>query len=315
MKNLVKNFASLGFAPHDRGALARARRFAAVFAVVTVCLSATGCSMMGSVSGLWPFGGSDGPVTRESFDSPEDLDKAIADAQAQATLAPQEPYWAYHLGELHLAAENYGEAASSLQAAMALDPAYAPAAGLLSKMYYDAGSYEAGAVLLEDFIARNPGAPDELRAALALHLEALGDVDAAEAVLAECSTNTRDIRTTRTFVSLRGADLAGAYDAAKRAVDDNSKSAVNQNNYGIALLGQGRPQEARDAFMKALDIDDKLAGAMYNMAIVETFYFLNEVAGREWFDKYKQLSNEDPDDLASVFGTAPTAGMSAEASE
>jgi hypothetical protein len=41
---------------------------------------------------------------------------------------------------------------------------------------------------------------------------------------------------------------------------------------------------------------------MYNMAIVEAFYFFDKDAGREWFARYKQLASDDPDDLTSVFG-------------
>ena len=115
--------------------------------------------------------------------------------------------------------------------------------------------------------------------------------------------NSKEVQTARTFVSLRGDDLQSVLETAKQTLHADPQRAANHNNYGIALLCSGRPAEARKFFLAALDLDDKLPGAMYNMAIVEAFYFFNEDAGRKWFSRYKEYSNEDPDDLAVLFGT------------
>jgi len=69
------------------------------------------------------------------------------------------------------------------------------------------------------------------------------------------------------------------------------------------MLYAGRPVEARSAFLTALKLDERLPGALYNMAIVEAFYFFDEEEGRKWFARYKQYASEDPDDLEAVFGT------------
>ncbi|MCK5406524.1 MAG: hypothetical protein KAJ37_03680, partial [Candidatus Krumholzibacteria bacterium] len=95
-----------------------------------------------------------------------------------------------------------------------------------SKLYYETERYDRAVALLDDFLSRNQDAPDALRAALALHLEALGNVDRAQAVLNDCSASSKEARAARTFVSLRGNDMQSALDAAKLALEDDPRSAV-----------------------------------------------------------------------------------------
>jgi tetratricopeptide (TPR) repeat protein len=246
---------------------------------------------------------------------PERVAAALAATQAKMHSAPNEPYWPFHRGELYAALDSTTQAISNLQAALTVDPEYAPAAALLSKLYYDTERYEEAVPLLEDFLSRNNDAPDALRAALALHLEAVGNVDRAQAVLNDCSASSKEARAARTFVSLRGDDMQSALDAAKLALEDDPRSAVNHNNYGIALLFAGRPVEARDAFSDALELNDRLPGALYNMAIVEAFYFFNEEAGRRWFERYKKYADKDPDDLETLFRTDVTTLSNSKAAE
>jgi tetratricopeptide (TPR) repeat protein len=276
---------------------------------VAVALGATGCSGLGFGSGS--------PESRlaEGTASQNEVDAALAQARAQMDMAPAEPYWPYRMGQLYAAADSLTNAVVYLQAARDRDPDYAPAVSLMSKLQYNAGSHNQAVVMLEDYVARNPDAPDAVRAALALHLEAIGDVERAEAVLNECGDDSREVRTARTFVSLRGDDLASVLDTARRALDANPNSAANLNNYGIALLYAGQPREAREAFEQALKIDKTLPGALYNMAIVETFYFFDEDKGREWFERYKQHASADPDDLESVFSADVSVRLKPEAPE
>jgi tetratricopeptide (TPR) repeat protein len=256
--------------------------------------AAAGCGGLGFVPGL----GGGGNERLE----PQEAGDRMAETRAQMALAPAEPYWPFRMGELYLAADSTMPAMHYLNAALRVDPSYAPAAALLSKQYYDSGMYAQGVELLDGFLARNPQAPDAIRAALALHLDAVGDAERAAAVLAPCSRDSEDANAARAYVALRGTDPKSALDAAKRVLDAGDASAVNHNNYGIALLHAGRPLEARSAFKTALSIDDKLPGALYNMAIVEAFYFFDEAAGREWFARYRQVASDDPDNLAARFG-------------
>jgi len=274
------------------------RRAACLGLLCALLLTGNGCSWLSFWSGGDPSVDVDGHSA-----GPDEVAAAKDAVRAKTALAPQEPYWPFRMGELYAAGDSTGLAISHLQSALELDPGYAPAAALLSKLYYETANYGQAVVLLEGFLAENSESPDALRAALALHLEALGDVDRAQAVLDKCSGDSRAVRDTRTFVSLRGDDLDAALETATRSLEENPKSAANQNNYGIAMLYAGRPVEARSAFLAALKLDERLPGALYNMAIVEAFYFFDEEKGREWFARYKQYASDDPDGLEAVFGT------------
>ena len=296
MSDPVTDFASFDNASRQARGIAGPRRGGMLVTTLLVCgvaLFAGGCGWVP----LWP--GGDGTVDlRRGKASPGQIAAALELARIEMQANPQEPYWPFRMGELYVAADSINLAATHLHSALGIDPGYAPAAALLSKLYYDAGLFEDGIDLLDGFLGANANAPDELRVALALHLEALGELDRAHEVLDGCSG---DVSAAQTFVTLRGDEIQPVLDTAKLALEANPKSAANHNNYGIALLHAGRPVEARKAFLKALDIDDKHPGALYNMAIVEAFYFFDEKAGHEWFEKYRKYASDDPDDLATRF--------------
>jgi len=285
MNNLLHNFARLALA----GLLLAA---------------SAGCGSMSFVPGM---GGSSEP---KPLEAEEAVDQLTA-TRAKLALAPNEPYWSFRLGELYAAADSATLAVQYLTQSLAVEPGYAPAASLLSKLYYDAGMYAQGVDLLDGFVTQNPQAPDEIKVALALHLDALAETDRAQAVLAQCTPDSKPASEARTYVALRGQNPKSALESAKQALDADDSSAANHNNYGIALLHAGRPIEAREHFKNALSIDDQLPGALYNMAIVEGFYFFDEAAGREWFARYKKVASDDPDDLASRFGTKVSASGNA----
>jgi len=138
------------------------------------------------------------------------------------------------------------------------------------------------------------------------YLATLGEADA---VLATCSEDSPPTAGVRTYLGLQGDDVAGATAAAAQALEADPASAANHNNNGIALLYAGKPAEARAAFMAALDLDEALPGALYNLAIVETFYFYDPDAGRQWFARYRELASDDPDDLATTLGFEMTTAI------
>lgn len=141
-----------------------------------------------------------------------------------------------------------------------------------------------------------------VRAALAVHLEALGRVEEASAVLSPCADGDAGVARARTWLSLRGDAFASALADAERAVAHSPASAADRNNLGIALLYAGRPREAREAFLSARELDPALPGALYNLAIVESAYFFDDGAARRWLDAYRRLSDEDPDGLFVTVG-------------
>jgi tetratricopeptide (TPR) repeat protein len=280
-----------------------ASRLTASCLFVALALTANGCGRVGS-SGNGPADGMD----------PASLSEVIEDARARQAADPAQPYWPFRSGEAYAAMDSTSQAIAALQDALAVDAAYVPAISLLSQLWYDAGNYTAAIALLDGYIATHADAPDALRAALALHLDAAGDNATAASVLSACTTNHGDVAATRAFVGLRGDAPAASLDDAKAALD-GERTAANWNNYGVALLHAGNPVEARKAFESALALNETLPGAMYNLAIVENFYFFNESAGRQWFDRYARVANDDPDGLAAVFGIDMTRLSPGRASE
>ena len=270
-------------------ALPRARAAALVLAALGLSALATGCGMIG-------LGGEHPPEKMTSGAR----SSALEVARSNAALQPAEPYWPYRMGELYAATDSTAAAATALRAALARDAGYAPAISLLSRIQYDAAEHTQAIAMLDAYLAAHADAPDELRAALALHLDAVDQIERADSVIATCTGSSRGIYAARTYVTLRGNAPAGALASAKAALDADG-NAVNYNNYGVALLHAGKPVEAREAFRKALAHDGKLPGALYNMSLVEVFYFFDENSGRQWFDQYTQVALEDPDNLASVF--------------
>ncbi len=273
-------------------------------ALAVILLAATaGCGGLGFVPGVG--GDAPKPIERE-----EAVDQLTA-TRAKLALAPSEPYWSFRMGELYDAADSTALAMQYLGKSLGVDPAYEPAVALLSKLYYQAGMFAQGIDLLDGFLARKPQSSDEIRVALALHLDAIGDTERAQSVLAQCTNGSEPVQEARTYVALRGQNPKSALASAKQALDADDGSAVNHNNYGIALLHAGRPVEAREHFKNALSIDDEMPGALYNMAIVEAFYFFDEAAGREWFARYKKVATDDPDDLVARLGPKVTSSGNA----
>jgi tetratricopeptide (TPR) repeat protein len=233
----------------------------------------------------------------------EQVHHHIGDAHKKMQQLPAEPYWPYRVGELYAAVDSTARAREYQSLALERDADFTPAVAMLSKLYYEAELYEDAADLLESYLANHPDAPDALRAALALNQEALGEMERATATLRACRNSSQEVRTTMAYVTLRGDDFQAAAKLAKAALDANPASAANHNNYGITLLYAGQPAVARQEFQAALTLEPELPGALYNLAIVETFYFYDQEAGKQWFVRYSQVAKEDPDDLASVFST------------
>ncbi|HMB70169.1 MAG TPA: hypothetical protein VKU85_12690, partial [bacterium] len=172
---------------------------------------------------------------------------------------------------------------------------------------------EEAVALLEQSGARQP-LPEPLRVALALHYDALGEIDAAGGLVHGLDADWAVDGAALTYLRLRSDDFLTSEETARRALDAEP-DAVNHNNYGIALLYGGDPEEARDHFVKAADLDPALPGPLYNLAIVDRFYRFDVDGARKWFARYRELSDDDPDGLADVLaveiaGSAPDHGGS-----
>lgn len=175
---------------------------------------------------------------------------------------------------------------------------------------YEGGRHVEAIALLSPWLAaRADGDPAAatVRAALAIHHEALGQPAEAAAALADCDIDAPAVARARTWLHLRGDGFDQALVDAQRAVEAAPASAADRNNHGIALLYAGRPAEAREAFLAAHELDPALPGALYNLAIVESVYYFDDRAARRWLDAYRRLSDEDPDGVFGTIGGASTA--------
>lgn len=232
--------------------------------------------------------------------SPDDL-------RSQAALQPSEPYWPYAIAQQEVDADSFAVAERSLQAALARDPSYAPALALLSKLYFQSGRHAEAVQVLEAARTRlddtNAGFPPALLAGLALHYDALDRPDLAADLMSQVrKPESHGAGSARVYVVLRGESPDSAHGMAKSAVDREPKSAVAQNNFGITRLRAGDPEGARRAFLAAIELDPRLAGPYYNLAILEKFYLLDDPAAARWFKQYAERSQDDPDGLAEAFG-------------
>jgi len=199
---------------------------------------------------------------------------------------------------------------AGLRAVLAANPWNAAALSRLSKILWDEARHEEGVQLLETARASAMRFPDELLAALALHHDALGHVEETEALESALESRLSDWSrggSAVTFLRLRGEDFAQSEATARRAVEAKD-SAANRNNLGIALLYAGKPEEARKSFLAAHDKDGSLPGPLYNLAIVDRFYRFDDDGARDWFRKYRSLSDEDPDGLAELLDVKVAAG-------
>ncbi len=266
---------------------------------------ALGLALLATLATMAGCAGS-GPDVRPQDELRVNVDEILTQRAAH----PAEPYYPYEMARWNRQAGRTAEARAHLDTALTLDPDYAPAAALLSRMHYESGRHDAAVLLLEDFLARNPEAPDALRVALALNLQALEDFDRSAAVLATCRDKSGPVSTALTFTHLQGDAYLTALPVARAAVKDNPHSAANHNNLGISLLYAGQPDEARTAFLHAVELDPELPGPLYNLAIVANFYFFDPDTGRDYFRRYQTAAAggpvRDPDDLGTALGMSTT---------
>jgi tetratricopeptide (TPR) repeat protein len=303
-------------------------RRALALATVTfaLLLSANGCSWM-----FWHHaaGGPAAPVSRsapkeksgrKSGRAPAvakhaQPESAPPDAHAQMAAHPQDPYWPYVIATECLARDSVAAAEAALRSALDRDAGYAPALSSLSKLLYQSGRHEEAITLLTQALAVADRYDDETRqillAELALHQDALGRPDLARASVAEMpKPSLKQSRSALVYVTLRGEAPDSASAMAEKALDGDSRSPVNLNNFGITRLRAGDVDGALKAFNDAIERDPNLPGPYYNLAILEEFYRFDDVAASRWFHSYWKLSHSDPDSLLGLFhadGNGPAA--------
>lgn len=272
-----------------------------VSALALAALLAAAATLPGCASGL--LGRRHEPVARGQEPPRSKHEQQLAEMREQIALDPKQPYWPYRMAQIDLDADSLAPARASLEASLACDPDYAPALSLLSKLDYDAGRHQEAIARLEAVRARaGETMPAELLAGLALHYDAVGRLDLAAGATAGASRGVdAQALPALVYVTLRGNHPEAAAAPAAAAVDDDPRSAANQNNYGITRLRAGDPAAARTAFLKAIDLDPRLPGPYYNLAILEKYYLFDDEHAARWFKAYRDRDQADPDSLGRAF--------------
>lgn len=249
-----------------------------------------------------PRRGESSDAPRAGAEPPRRDRSKLGDAREQAALSPAQPYWPYREATLLFEADSTEAAERALRESLRRDPDYAPSLARWSKLMWDEKRHVEAIERLEAARARRGTLAPELAAGLALHYDAVDRPDRARDVLATLAgDDARGTASARTYVTLRGEHPEAATDLAVTALGDDPKSAAAQNNYGIARLRAGDPVSAKKAFQKALDLDPRLPGPHYNLAILEKFYLLDDEAAEKWIASYWKRATDDPDSLRHVF--------------
>ena len=300
-----------GPAPVASRASARPRRVrSALASVLILSIASSGCGGMSVLHRVDPF--DHGPKAKAS-----EAEKQAIEAREKSALDPKEPYWDYKLAQTYLAADSVPQAERSLKASLARDPGYAPALSSLSKLYFDQGRHEEAITMLEAARTRPDGSPGELPqvllVGLALHYDALDRLDKTNALLADAvRLDPKSAHSANVYLTLRGEKPDDAKDLAAAERDEHPKSAVSENNYGITKLRAGDPTSARKAFLKAIELDPKLPGPYYNLAIIDKFYLFDDDQAMTWFKEYRARSKQDPDSLVGVFQKGKSQNLAGE---
>ena len=286
--------------PAQPGPVARACLVAATAITLGVSVSGCGFSVLGRHHDVTEKSAA-GPARAPQSTS----ENKLAEFREQAALAPKEPYWTFRIAQACLESDSTARGEAALRECLQRDPCYQPALSLLSKLEFDSGRHDEAIRMLEAARSGGSACPaklaPELLADLALHYDAIGRADLAEGVMNSMSQSERRAAgSAGVYLTLRGSDPAPASALAEWAVYDEPHSAVTQNNYGITKLRAGDPKAARKAFEEAIKLDPKLPGPYYNLAILEKFYAFDDAAAANWFKKYRERANDDPDNLADL---------------
>ncbi len=222
---------------------------------------------------------------------------AMVDARAALATAPEDPGVLHHIAQLYAAADSSDLALEFCERVLAAHPDHHIALSLWSKLQFEQGEHDEAIARIEASRDRQGALPDALRTGLALHYDAIGRWEESAREFDQVHTPN----SAKVYHVLRGDHFLQAGELATAALEADPHSAASHNNFGITRLYAGDPERAREAFLRALELDPTASGALYNLAIVDAFYFFDEAQGRAWFERYRATGAvDDPDGLTEL---------------
>lgn len=235
---------------------------------------------------------------------------AVAEQLEALTASPDDVATRYRLAYLYASADSADVALRHCEHLLTLAPDHDGGLSLWSKLQFEHGAHTIAIERLHASRARRGELPELLRIGLALHLDAIGDHEASAREFASVKAPS----SAKVYHVLRSDEYLHAGELARAALDAEPRSAASHNNYGITRLYAGDPEAARAAFLRALELQDDFAGALYNLAIVDAFYFFDEAQGRAWFERYRATGAfDDPDGLGELLAGTPDAKIGEQA--
>jgi tetratricopeptide (TPR) repeat protein len=233
---------------------------------------------------------------RDDIDRFEDL----ASLEALVLADSSDTFARFELAQALAHQDPPSRAIQLCEEALRQDPDFNPALSLWSKLLFERGDHITAIDALEAARARQGELPEAMRIGYALHLDAAGRWEESSSEFERIESPV----SAKVYHVLRGDEFLGASELARAALDAEPSSPSSHVNWGITQLYEGGPDQARAAFLRALDLDAQQASALYNLAIVDTFYYYDEEQGREWFDRYRATgASDDPDSLSEIFAT------------
>ncbi|MBI5653155.1 MAG: tetratricopeptide repeat protein [Chloroflexi bacterium] len=234
-------------------------------------------------------------VYAETCNPARQIDRAIAEAEIAARLAPSNARMHRLLGDLYRLTGKTDQAIAELQTAVKLDPNDAPAYEMLSTLQTGAdaqASRQTAAALREKAISSSS---DALSARLALG-DAYLAINELDKALAEFQAAQKiapnDARIQRGLASVYfwKKDFAAAERAAQSAAQLAPRDASTHMMLGLLYHEQGKPPAAMDEMKQAAKLDACLADA--HLVLGGLYYTRNDYANA--LNEYQTAATIDP---------------------
>lgn len=196
---------------------------------------------------------------QESIDSYRegDLGGALDRIENVSDASIDDPRFFIHRASLYLAAGSFGDANSDIDRALALDGNNADALSLQAVIAVALNDNERALTLAERAVAADAQSASA-QIALSYAQQALFDLEGARTTLENAAANHPDnalVWARLSELHLSFGELGNALDAAQTSAGQEPNLVRSQTVLGYAYLTQVRTEEAKEAFRRAIELD------------------------------------------------------------